>query len=122
VARASENMTYLVSANTAGIINSPVPAGSSDGGSSILDPKGLVLAEAGYGESMTASADIDLVALREFRQRPALNNILARQRYELYAESYSKTSVYPPDTLLSQPADRQYFLKTQQEVIKKLYS
>lgn len=122
LARAAENMTYLVSANSAGVINSPVPAGSSDGGSTLVDPKGLVLAEAGYGESMTASADIDLVALREFRQRPALNNMLARQRYELYADSYTKTSVYPPDTLLSQPADRQYFLKTQQDVIRKLYS
>lgn len=122
LARAAENMSYVVSANSAGIVNSPVPANSSDGGSRLIDPKGLVLAEAGSGESMTANADIDLVALREFRQRPAMGNVLARQRYELYAESYAKTSVYPPDTLLSQPADRQYFLKTQQEVIRKLYS
>lgn len=122
LARATENMAYVVSANSAGVANSPIPVGSTDGGSTIIDPKGLVLAEAGYGESMAANADIDLVALREFRQRPAAGNLLARQRFELYAESYTKTSIHPPGTLLSQPADRASFLRTQQDVIKKLYS
>ena len=66
--------------------------------------------------------DIDLAALREFRQRPAIGNLLARQRPELYTESYSQHSLFPPNTLLSQSADRQHFMRTQQEVIKKLYS
>ena len=121
-ARATENMAYVVSANSAGIMNSPIPGGSFDGRSSVTDPKGLVLAEAGTGESMAAHADIDLVALREFRQRPAVGNLLARQRLELYAESYAKHSIYPPGTLLSQPAERAHFLRTQQDVIKKFYS
>ncbi|GAB3543882.1 nitrilase-related carbon-nitrogen hydrolase [Spirosoma fluminis] len=121
-ARAIENMAYVVSANSAGIMNNTIPFGSNDGGSKLVDPKGVVLAEAGYGESMVANADIDLAALREFRQRPAVGNLLARQRFELYGESYTKTSIYPPGTLLSQPAERQQFIKTQQEVIKKLYS
>ena len=120
--RAAENMAYVVSANSGGILGSSLPAGSTDGGSKVIDPKGMILAEAGYGESMAAHADIDLAALREFRQRPAIGNLLARQRPELYAESYAKHSIFPPDTLLSQPADRQQFSKTQQEVIKKLYS
>lgn len=122
LARSTENMTYVVSANSAGVAGSPVPFGSSNGGSLIIDPKGRVLAEAGYGESMAANADVDLVALREFRQRPAAANLLARQRLELYSESYAKNSIYPPNTLLSHPADRQHFNRTQQEVIKKLYS
>ncbi|QMW04140.1 nitrilase-related carbon-nitrogen hydrolase [Spirosoma foliorum] len=122
LARATENMAYVVSANSGGLVGSPLPGGTVDGGSKIIDPKGIVLAEAAYGESIVANADIDLAALREFRQRPALTNLLARQRFELYAESYAKQSVYPPDTLLGQPAERQHFLRTQQEVIKKLYN
>lgn len=122
IARAIENMTYVVSANSAGLLGSQIPLGTTDAGSQIVDPKGLVLAEAGYGESMVAHADIDLAALREFRQRPATSNLLARQRVELYAESYAKHTIYPPDTLLSQPAERQHFIRTQQDVIKKLYS
>lgn len=122
VSRAIENMAYVVSANSAGLVNGSLPVGSTDAGSRIVDPKGQVLAEAGYGESLVANADIDLAALREFRQRPGINNLLARQRNELYAQSYSGHSVYPPDTLLSQPAERPHFVRTQQEVIKKLYS
>ena len=121
-ARAIENMAYVVSANSAGVLGSSLPAGTTDGGSKIVDPKGLVLVEAAYGESIVANADIDLAALREFRQRPAIGNLLARQRVELYAESYAKHSIYPPDTLLSQPAERAHFMRTQQEVIRKLYS
>lgn len=121
-ARAIENMAYVVSANSAGVLGSSLPAGTSDGGSKIIDPKGLVLAEAAYGESIAANADIDLSALREFRQRPAIGNLLARQRVELYAESYTSHSIYPPNTLLSQPAERAHFMRTQQEVIRKLYS
>ncbi|WP_020595617.1 nitrilase-related carbon-nitrogen hydrolase [Spirosoma panaciterrae] len=121
-ARAIENMAYVVSANSAGIVGSSIPANTTDGGSSIIDPKGLILAKAGSGESLVANADIDLAALREFRQRPSASNLLARQRTELYAGSYTKHTAYPPGTLLSQPAERQHFMRMQQEVIKKLYS
>lgn len=122
LARAAENMAYVISANSAGIANSPLPADSNNGNSIIVDPKGRVLAEAGYGESMAANADIDLVALREFRQRPAAANLLARQRLELYSESYAKNTIYPPNTLLNHPADRQHVTRVQQEVIKKMYN
>lgn len=122
LARATENMAFVVSANSAGVAGNPDSVGSANGNSKIIDHRGLVLAEAGYGESIAAHADIDLLALREFRQRPAVGNLLARQRVELYAESYAKTSVYPPGTLLSQPADRAQSLRTQQEVIKRLYN
>ena len=122
IARAIENMAYVVSANSAGVVGNSIPANTTDGCSTIIDPKGIVLAQAGYGESLVANADIDLAALREFRQRPANNNLLARQRFELYAESYANHSLYPPNTLLGHPAERASFLRTQQEVIKKLYS
>ncbi|GAB4025035.1 nitrilase-related carbon-nitrogen hydrolase [Spirosoma gilvum] len=121
-ARAIENMAYVVSANSAGLVGSSIPGNTINGGSSIIDPKGMILAQAGSGESLVANADIDLAALREFRQRPSASNLLARNRTELYAESYTKHTTYPPGTLLSQPAERQHFIRTQQEVIKKLYS
>lgn len=121
-ARAIENMAYVISANSAGVTGNALPADTTNGHSKIIDPKGIVLVEAAYGESIVANADIDLAALREFRQRPAIANQLARQRLELYANSYAHHSAYPPNTLMSQPAERSQFLRTQQEVIKKLYS
>ncbi|MEA5534271.1 nitrilase-related carbon-nitrogen hydrolase [Crocosphaera sp. XPORK-15E] len=120
ISRAVENMAYLVSANTAGIINTPIPSASVDGGSKILDYRGIVLAETATGESMAAFAEIDLTALRRYRRRPGLNNLLSRQRLELYTESYSKSHFYPANTMLEQEVDRQHFLHTQQSVIERL--
>lgn len=120
LARAIENMAYVVSANSAGMTGTTVPMASTDGGSKVVDYRGLVLAEAGYGESMVAFADVDLAALRHFRQRPAMGNLLARQRFELYAESYAHHSFYPPNTLTETPATRSHFVQTQQAVIERL--
>ncbi|GAB3570935.1 hydrolase [Spirosoma luteolum] len=119
LARAAENMAYVVSANSAGTTGT-LPMGG--GSSKIIDPRGLVLAETSYGESLSAHADIDLAALREFRQRPGTGNTLAQLRTELYANSYAQHNVYPPGTLLSQTPDRQLFVRTQQDVIRKLYT
>ncbi|MHC5732872.1 MAG: nitrilase-related carbon-nitrogen hydrolase, partial [Nostoc sp.] len=91
---------YVVSANTAGIANIAIPIASADGGSKIIDHRGIVLAETGAGESMAAFAEIDLVALRRDRRRPGLNNLLSRQRFELYAESYRQSHFYPANTML----------------------
>ncbi len=120
LARATENMSYVVSANSGGLSGIAIPANSSDGGSKVVDYNGLVLAQAGYGESIVANADIDLNALRAFRQRPGMGNLLARQRFELYADSYAKHSFYPPNTLLADPVERTHFMKTQQAVIDRL--
>ena len=113
-------MAYVVSANSAGMGGIAIPFASTDGASKVVDYKGLVLSEAGYGESMVANADIDLEALRYFRNRPAMGNLLARQRFELYAESYAKYSFYPPNTLSKKSATRQHFIETQVEVIKNI--
>lgn len=121
LARAIENMGYVVSANSAGVAGIGIPFGSTDAGSKVVDYRGLVLAEAGYGESMVANADIDLNALRQHRQRPGAANLLSRQRFELYADSYAQHSYYPPNTLLAETPDRAVFLRNQQEVIKRLF-
>lgn len=120
ISRAVENMAYVVSANTAGIANIPIPVSSADGGSKIVDYRGLVLAETATGESMAAFAEIDLAALRRYRRRPGLNNLLSRQRFELYAESYSQSHFYPANTMLDKEVDRNHFLQTQQSAIARL--
>lgn len=120
LARAIENMAYVVSANSAGIGGIAIPFASTDGSSKIVDYKGLVLAEASTGESIVANADIHLTALRHFRQRPAMGNLLARQRFELYAESYKTHSFYPANNLNNHEPQRQHFIQTQVETIAKL--
>lgn len=120
ITRAVENMSYIISANTAGIANIPIPISSADGGSKIIDYRGLVLAETGAGESMAAFAEIDLAALRRYRRRPGLNNLLSRQRFELYAASYSQTHFYPANTMENGEIDLKHFMKTQQEAIDRL--
>lgn len=120
ISRAVENMVYVVSANTAGIVNTPIPESSVDGGSKIIDHRGIVLTETGAGESMAAFAEIDLAALRRYRKRPGLNNLLARQRFELYAQTYAETQLYPPNTMLEGEIERKHFVKTQRETIEKI--
>lgn len=77
-ARAVENLAYVVSANTAGIVGVDIPAGSADGMSKIVDDQGRVLAAAGTGESMAANTELDIGALRRRRERPGMGNILSR--------------------------------------------
>jgi predicted amidohydrolase len=120
LARAYENMAYVVSANSAGIADISIPENSADGGSKIIDYKGLVIAETGQGESINAFTEIDLAALRRNRRRPGMGNILSRQRFELYAESYAKHSFYPPNSLLNKKPERSHFVETQKKVIEKL--
>jgi predicted amidohydrolase len=120
ISRAVENLAYVVSSNTAGIANIAIPIASADGGSKIIDHRGIVLAETGAGESMAAFAEIDLGALRRDRRRPGLNNLLARQRFELYAESYRQSHFYPANTMLEGEVDRKHFLQTQQATIERL--
>jgi predicted amidohydrolase len=121
ISRAVENLAYVISANTAGIANSPIPEASVDGGSKIIDYRGTILAQTATGESMAAFAEIDLAALRRYRRRPGLNNLLSRQRFEVYAESYRHSNFYPVNTMLDkQEVDRKHFLQTQQETIERL--
>lgn len=120
ITRAVENMGYVISANSAGIVNSPIPSASVDGGSKIIDHRGIILAETATGESMAAFAEIDLGALRRDRHRPGLNNLLSRQRFELYAASYLQSRFYPVNTMLDGNIDRQHFIKNQQATIERL--
>ncbi len=124
-ARAIENLAYVVSANTAGMIDVDLPPNSTDGMSKIVDFLGEVRAQAGFGESSVACAEIDLAALRRYRRRPGMGNLLSRQRLELFASVYTGAAIYPPNTLLAPDGshkvpDRSHFLSTQRQVIERL--
>ena len=119
VARAQENMAWVVSANTAGLYGQGLPPMSGDGASKVVDHRGLVLAEAAGGPSMVAHAEIDLASSRAFRRRVAMENTLARQRFELYAPTYAATTIHPANTVEGVP-ERTHFRATQQNVIDAL--
>ena len=120
VARAIENMAYVVSANTGGIHGTAIPCDSTNGGSKIVDPRGLVISKAGFGETMTCTAEIDLNALRRFRTRPAMDNLLARQRFDLFAEGYRTRQHYPANTMLGGIPPRAHFMEIQRSTIARL--
>jgi len=124
-ARAIENLAYVVSANTAGIEGTAIPAESTDAASKIVDYRGLVLAEAGYGESMAAVAEIDIGSLRRYRRRPGLANLLSRQPVALWAEAYQGHDIHPRNSLLQPDGTPQsppvgFFRERQQSVIDRL--
>lgn len=124
-ARAIENLAYVVSANSAGIENIAIPKASTDASSKVIDYRGLVLAEAGYGESMAAYAEIDVEGLRRYRRRPGMGNILSRLPTALFAEAYAATGVQPKGSMQDASGrpispDPAFFRQRQQRVIEAL--
>lgn len=119
LARATENMAYVVSANSAGISGTHFPANSTDGHSQIINYEGLKICEAATGESMVANATLHVQALRQHRQRPGMSNFLSRQRLELFADAY-RGSIYPANNLAGTLPDRQHFMTTQKKAIQNL--
>ncbi|MDB4293144.1 hypothetical protein N9954_07010 [Maribacter sp.] len=119
-ARAIENMSYVVSANSAGISGIDFPFAATDGLSKIVSYEGHVLSEAGTGGSMVANSYIDIPALRDYRSKVSMQNYNARQRFELYAPSYSSYSHYPANSFTNDNPSKELFIKTQLNVIKKL--
>lgn len=122
-ARAVESMAYVVSANTAGIAGVDMPLGSADGMSKIVDDQGRVLAAAGTGESMAASAELDISGLRRRRARPGMGHILSRLPREAILAGLAPASLEPDalladgQTIIPQRAD---FARRQQSTIEKL--
>ncbi len=123
-ARAFENIAYVVSANTAGIIGTNGCAQSADGNSMVVDYKGNVMAESNAGETFTAFADIDVNALRSARRKPGMTNVLSRQRTELFASTYATGSHQQANALLDgdvvKAPDRDHFNRVQAETLERL--
>lgn len=99
-ARAIENMVYVLSANSGGLYDSAMAPNSTDGGSRIIDFSGRVLSQAGTGDSMAAYGTIHLSALRQAKQRPAMDNLYARQKPALFARAYEQAPSYPANLFL----------------------
>jgi predicted amidohydrolase len=124
-ARAMENMAYIVSANSASLEDIPTPAQSTTGMSKVVDYQGQIMAEASPGgESMVANATIDLAALRACRRKTGLTNVLVRQPFQAYAQSYSETEFQPANRLMRadevRRPERQDFVRWQQANIERL--
>lgn len=82
------------------------------------------MTEAGMGESMVANAELDITALRRYRNKPVMGNLLSRQRNELFVPMHQK-SVYPANNMLTstgeiKPIDRSHFMTTQLKTIARL--
>lgn len=119
-ARAIENMAYVVSANVAGHKGVPFLEQSADGLSKVIDYQGRVLAEAGQGESLAAGSDVNVSALRRFRNRPGMNNFFSRHRMEIYRDAYASEEFHPPNTLVNKKPDRELILDNQRRVMERL--
>jgi predicted amidohydrolase len=123
-ARAYENMVYVVSANSAGIADTPIPNQSTDGQSQVVDYRGRVLSEAGQGESMDGYAEANITALRRTRAKSSMTNTLARLRMGVFRQAYDMEPVYPKNTMMSganvKSPGRNHYLETQQAVIDSL--
>jgi hypothetical protein len=88
--------------------------------SKVLDFTGLVLAEAGFGESMVANAAIDVSAVRRHKAKPGMGNLLARTKTAMWAEEYARHTVDTPNGLAGTKAERAYFLAHHREAIENL--
>jgi predicted amidohydrolase len=123
-ARALENLAYLVSANTAGLLGIDVPVDSSNGYSDLIDYHGNQMVLAGAGNSSVASAFLDLAGLRAYRRRPAMANMLSRQALEMFAESFAKADLRRRNGLLQDGKllvpDRAYFQQRQSDAIARM--
>ncbi|MBN8279868.1 MAG: nitrilase [Gammaproteobacteria bacterium] len=99
-ARAAENLAYVVSANTAGVPGTGLPARSSTGMSKIVDYEGRVVGEAPPGgATVAAHAVIDIAALRACRQRAGAGNLLSRLPLQAFAAAYARESGRRPNEL-----------------------
>ncbi|GGT17000.1 nitrilase-related carbon-nitrogen hydrolase [Nonomuraea spiralis] len=119
-ARAIENLAYVVSANSGGLTDIPIPNDSTNGGSELIDFEGRVLAQAGPGESLVAAAELDLGALRRFRARPGMGNLLARAKPALWAQEYGRHEGERPDELGDAVPERSWFVQRQRQTIERL--
>lgn len=125
-ARAVENMAFVVSPNSASIDDIPIPPYTCSAMSKIVDYNGHILAEAGQGgESMSANAVVDVGALRRTRRRLGMANMLSREPFEIYADSYAQADFHRGNFLLEdgkviEPPNRDVFRRRHADNIERL--
>jgi len=125
-ARAVENQVYVVAANTASIDDIPIPAYTCSAMSTIIDWNGHIMCEAAPGgEAFNSNAVLDIGALRRTRRRTAMSNVMSRQPFQIYADSYAKARYHEGNFLLRDgkvvtPPDRETFRRRQAANIERL--
>jgi predicted amidohydrolase len=124
LARAMENMAWLVSANSAGVSNLEIPMDSANGGSEIIDHLGGTVVMAGQGETMTANARIDLTGLREYRRRSGISNMLSRLPFDVFQRGFAGQDFRRKNGLWRDGKvvvpDRKYFRERQADTLARL--
>lgn len=118
-ARAVENIVYVVSANSATIKGSAIPAASADGMSIVIDWYGRTLAEAGQGETFNANAILDINALREARRKTGMSNLLSRIPTVAFISKYSQAN-HAPANRTSKLIERSEAIAQQETVIERM--
>ena len=120
--RASENMAYLISANSTGMPAAFRGVNDLAGLSRIFDWDGRILAQGpSPGESVRCSSLIDIEALRRLRKIPGGGNRLLRQRLEIYRPLYNQTSMYPANQFANGPMDsKARIMEIQKDAIKNM--
>jgi predicted amidohydrolase len=104
IARAAENMMYVVSANVAGPIGFSADGTVLGGHSQVVDFRGRRLDyEPEPHETIAVGAQIDIAALRGARRDLGMTNVLLRQRYEIYQPVFSAAHIYPANQFLDHP-------------------
>lgn len=119
-ARAIENLAYVVSANSGGLTGISIPAESTNGGSEIIDFIGRPLIRAGGGESIVATAELDLGALRRERRRPGMGNLLSRVKSDVWSAEYARHDVDRANLLRDVDPSRSFFVERQRDVLQRL--
>jgi predicted amidohydrolase len=123
-ARALENLAFVVSANNASLHGIDVPIDSSNGGSDIIDFLGNQIIQAAAGESSVANTTLDLAALRAYRRRGGMGNMLSRQALEMFAGPYAAADIRRKNGLWQNGKvvvpDRSYFQQRQAETLARM--
>ena len=101
VARAVENLVFVVSANVAGLAGADTTGTQWAGHSKVVDFKGELLSDAADShDPLVIKAEIRLGDLRRARATVSPDNRLLFSRFEMYAPLYAQASFYPPDRML----------------------
>lgn len=105
IARASENMCYLISANVAGPIGFSPDNTIMGGRSHILDHHGNTIAfEDDPAQTIGVTGLIDIEKLRADRRADTgIDNPLLRARFEMYGTYYDAAHFYPANHFLDAP-------------------
>lgn len=120
IARAAENMVYLISANIAGPIGFSRDGSIQGGRSHILNFLGETLAwQENPAPDISVSALIDIDALRTARATArGTANQLILGRWEAYAPFYNAAHFYPADSFLETPMETSADLHQPQEAAR----